>query len=97
MINVGLYYKVKEGHEKEFENKFNEVVNFLKNNYPGLKQAKLYKSVEEPREYLIYTEWDSLETFRKFISSYEYKGTVDYGKSIIEGRPYHKVFQEINS
>jgi heme-degrading monooxygenase HmoA len=62
MINVGLYYKIKEGHEKEFENKFSEVVNFLKSNYAaGLKQAKLYKSIEDPREYLIYTEWDSLE------------------------------------
>ncbi|EZQ10694.1 antibiotic biosynthesis monooxygenase [Candidatus Acidianus copahuensis] len=97
MINVGFYYKVKEGHEKEFEETFDKVVDYLRKEYPGFKNAILYKNVKEPREYLIYSEWEDLDTFKKFISSYAYKSTVDYGKTIIEGRPTHRVFQQVNT
>ncbi|MDT7873263.1 antibiotic biosynthesis monooxygenase [Stygiolobus sp. CP850M] len=96
MINVGFYYKVKSGHEKEFEETFKHVNEYLKS-FQGFKGARLYKSVDNPSEYLIYSEWDSLEAFRKFIDSQAYRETVNYGKSIIEGRPHHKVFQEVNS
>ena len=96
MINVGFYYKVKKGHEKEFEEAFKHVVEYLKN-FQGFKGARLYKSVDDPSEYLIYSEWESLDAFRKFIESQAYRDTVSYGKTIIEGRPHHKVFQEINT
>lgn len=97
MINVGFYYKVKKGHELEFESKFKEVLNYLKNNAEGFIDAKLYKSVEDPSEYLIYSVWKDLESFKKFITSEAYRSTVAYGKTIMEGRPTHKVFQEINA
>ncbi|BDB98721.1 MAG: antibiotic biosynthesis monooxygenase [Saccharolobus sp.] len=97
MINVGFYYKVKKGHEQEFESKFKEVLNYLKSNAEGFIDAKLYKSVEDPSEYLIYSVWKDLESFRKFITSEAYKSTVTYGRTIMEGRPTHKVFQEINA
>ncbi len=95
MINVGLYYRVKKGHEEEFEKSFQGVVNFLKG-FHGFVDAKLYKRVDDPQEYLIYSEWDSLETFKKFVSSKEYKDTTGYGKSILEGMPRHRILQEIN-
>lgn len=94
MINVGLYYRMKEGHEKEA---FSKVVSILKNSDIGFIDAKLYKRVDDPREYLIYSEWKDLESFRKFILSKDYKETTTYGKTILEGRPYHKIFQEINA
>ncbi|MQL56094.1 hypothetical protein GFB69_10180 [Acidianus ambivalens] len=59
--------------------------------------CKLYKNVDNPREYLIYSEWKDLDSFRKFMLSREFKNTTDYGKQIIEGRPYHRIFQEINA
>lgn len=96
MISVGFYYKVKKGYEEEFERKFNEVLNYL-SSFPGFKGAKLYKSVNDPSEYLIYSEWEDLDAYKKFITSMAYKETVEYGKTIIEGRPQHKVFQEINT
>jgi len=55
------------------------------------------KSVDDPSEYLIYSEWESLDAFRNFVTSEAYKNTVNYGKTIIEGRPHHKVFQEVNA
>ena len=35
MLNVGLYYKVKKGHEADFEQKFNGVVKMLENGDNG--------------------------------------------------------------
>ncbi|BFH72165.1 antibiotic biosynthesis monooxygenase [Sulfurisphaera javensis] len=96
MISVGFYYKIKKGHEEEFEKKFNEVAQYL-SKFPGFKGARLYKSVDDPSEYLVYSEWEDLDSYRKFITSMAYKETVEYGKTIIEGRPTHKVFQQVNS
>ncbi|WP_338598685.1 antibiotic biosynthesis monooxygenase [Sulfolobus tengchongensis] len=95
MINVGFYYKVKKGYEEEFEKKFKDVVEYLKT-FPGFKDAKLYKNVDNPSEYLIYSEWEDLDSFRRFTASMAYKETIKYGKSIIEDRPKHKIFQEVN-
>ncbi|MEM0257183.1 MAG: antibiotic biosynthesis monooxygenase [Saccharolobus sp.] len=95
MINVGFYYKIKKGFETEFESKFKEVLDYLKN-FDGFIEAKLYRSVDDPSEYLLYSVWRDLESFKKFISSNAYKNTVEYGKKIIEGRPRHKVLEELN-
>ncbi|QGA53121.1 antibiotic biosynthesis monooxygenase [Sulfolobus sp. E5-1-F] len=96
MINVGFYYEVKRGFEKDFENKFREVLSYLKANADGFIDAKLYKNVDDPSEYLIYSVWKDLESFKKFISSNAYRSTINYGKSIIESRPIHRILQEVN-
>jgi|ECHnycMinimDraft_1075156.scaffolds.fasta_scaffold00217_6 Uncharacterized enzyme involved in biosynthesis of extracellular polysaccharides len=92
MINVGINYKVKKGREIEFEERFREVVRHVGNS--GMLEAKIYKNVEDPSDYLIITKWESLESFRKFINSLDYKETVEYGKSILEKRPVHFVLGE---
>jgi len=48
-------------------------------------------------EYMIYSEWDSLESFKNFIESDAYKKTIEYGRSIVEGRPKHRIYKEIQS
>ncbi|BCS92633.1 hypothetical protein L3N51_02231 [Metallosphaera sp. J1] len=95
MINVGFYYRVKKGHEKEFEETFSKVLEYLKKNFPGFKDGKLYRSVSDPQEYLIYSEWENLDVFRQFVSSQAYRDTTSYGKTIIEGRPTHRVLQQL--
>jgi heme-degrading monooxygenase HmoA len=97
MINVGIHYKIKKGYEKNFENTFSNILNFLKENYRGFIDAKLYRRVDEPNEYMIYSEWDSLESFKNFIESDAYKKTIEYGRSIVEGRPKHRIYKEIQS
>lgn len=94
MINIGLYYKIKPGHEKEFEKTFLGVVSLLKGSDLGFLGGKLYREIADPSEYMLYTEWTSLESFRKFSESKAYKDTVAFGKTIVEGRPRHKVFRE---
>lgn len=92
MINIGFYYTVKKGHEREFEEKFWDVVS---TNVKGMTSAKLYKNVMNPQEYMIYTEWSSLDAFKDFMKSEGYRETIDYGKSILEGLPSHKIFQPL--
>jgi heme-degrading monooxygenase HmoA len=92
MINIGLYYKVKAGHEKEFENTFGSVVTLLKGSDLGFLGGKLYKEVGDSAEYMLYTEWEGMDSFKKFMASKPYAKTVEFGKTIIEGQPRHKIF-----
>ncbi|EFD92233.1 MAG: Antibiotic biosynthesis monooxygenase [Candidatus Parvarchaeum acidophilus ARMAN-5] len=94
MINIGLYYKVKEGHESEFEERFNAAVSAIKEAGFGCTDARLYKEVSNPSEYMLYTEWEDTDGFRKFMQSDAYKQTVEAGKEIIEGHPKHRIFTE---
>jgi heme-degrading monooxygenase HmoA len=94
MINVGLYYKVKPGHEAEFEDIFSGVVEQLKGSASGIKDAKLYRRVGDEPEYMIYTEWESMESFKKFVQSSEFHSTTQKGRDIIDGMPKHRVFRE---
>lgn len=96
MINVGMYYNVKEGHESEFEQVFLGVADALKASGAGVIEAHLYREVGKS-EYLIYTEWESLEKFKIFIKSRAFGETVSRGKEIVEGRPRHKVFASVDS
>lgn len=97
MIHVGLYYRVKKGKMTEFEKIYYEVLKYLKENVEGFLDAKLYKNVEDPLEYLIYTEWRDLDSFKKFVTSKAFKDTTTYGmQEILEGTPRNKIFQEIN-
>ncbi len=94
MINIGLYYTVKPGFEREFESRFNEAVLAIKNSGFGCIDARLYKDVEKQNEYLLYTEWKDNDGFRNFIKSEAYRKTVEAGRSIIEGVPRHRMFTE---
>ncbi len=92
MINIGFYYRVKRGHEKDFEEKFWDIVS---SNVDGMRSAKLYRNVMDPQEYMIYTEWDSLEAFKEFMKSQEHSETINYGKTILEDIPTHVILQRI--
>jgi heme-degrading monooxygenase HmoA len=98
MINVGMYYNVKNGHEKEFEETFGKVVDYLKSNVAGFEKADIFRKVggnEKFTEYMLYSEWKDLESFRQFTTAKAFHDTTEYGKSIIEGRPYHKIFSQV--
>lgn len=93
MINVGLYYRIKEGHEGEFESKFNEVREYLSKG-KGFRLAKLYKETENPREYMIYSEWDDMQSFSNFVRSEAFHNVTSSAKDIVEGQPRHRIFTE---
>jgi heme-degrading monooxygenase HmoA len=91
MANIGFYYTIKVGHEKEFENTFHATVEFLKLHADGYKEAHLYREVGM-NSYMILSLWDSVESFSNFVKSKEFGEVTKFGKSIVEGRPYHNIF-----
>lgn len=91
MINVGFFYTVKPGHEKEFEDTFSGVIRYLLDNRTGLKSAKLYREVSNPAEYMIFSEWENRDSFSRFVQSRPFKETTEAGKSIISGHPRHVI------
>ncbi|WP_393971432.1 antibiotic biosynthesis monooxygenase [Oxyplasma meridianum] len=93
MANIGFYYTIKEGHEKEFENTFQDTVEFLKLNAEGYKEAHLYREVGK-NSYMILSLWDSVESFSNFVKSREFGEVTKFGKLIVEGKPYHKIFMD---
>ncbi|PYB68833.1 antibiotic biosynthesis monooxygenase [Thermoplasma sp. Kam2015] len=97
MINVGLYYKVKKGHEEEFERTFNSVLAMLKSTDMGIKDVRLYRDVNDPQQYMIFTEWESLDKFREFVTSRPFKETTEFGKTILEEMPKNRIFMNETS
>ncbi len=93
MINIGLYYKIKSGKEKEFEGIFNDVVRLFKG-AKGMNVAKLYREVGT-NEYLIYSEWEDMRSFSDFVRSSEFKQVTSIGREMVDGTPRHRVFTEM--
>ena len=95
MMNIGLYYNVKKGKEEEFEKLFKGVIEKLKTPRFGVINARLYKDVENNNEYLIYSEWKDLDSFKAFMQSEEFHETTKLGRDLIDGTPKHRLFSEL--
>ncbi|HLH86473.1 MAG TPA: antibiotic biosynthesis monooxygenase [Thermoplasmataceae archaeon] len=93
MINVGFFYSVVSGKEEEFEETFKGVIKFLRENDTGIREVRLYRDVLNAGEYMIFSEWDSVESFREFISSRPFKETTEHGKNILRGKPRHIILK----
>ena len=92
MVTVGMYYDVVPGKNKEFEEKFFEVLELMKS-IPGHRQSFLYRRVDDPNSYAIISEWESEEAFRRFLASDEFRSTTQWGREqILQGRPRHHVY-----
>ena len=92
MVTVGLYYEVREGKEKVFEDKVDEIIDLLAGN-PGHVKSFLYRDVKNPRSYAIISEWTSQNDFTNFIRSDIFHQVTEFGKAeLLEQRPRHKVY-----
>ena len=91
MLTVGLYYDVVQGKENDFEEYFRLVVAEIRKK-DGFVSALLYKRVDKPGSYLIYSEWRDRESFEEFIKSREFSGAKEGGADMLMGRPSHKIY-----
>ena len=92
MVTVGLYYEVRPGKEKVFEDAVDQVVELLSQN-SGHVKSFLYRDVKNPRSYAILSEWNSQSDFSKFIRSDIFKQVTEFGKAeLLEQKPRHKVY-----
>ena len=92
MTTIGMHYDVIAGKEQEFEKGFFAVVEHLKR-VSGHVESRLYHDVGAPGSYLIFSQWQSKESFEAFIHSPECRSTISWGKAeILRSRPRHKVY-----
>lgn len=92
MVTVGLYYLVRPGQEKVFEDTVDQVIDLLAKN-SGHVKSFLYRDVKDPRSYAIISEWSSLADFTEFVRSDVFHQVTEFGKAeVLEQRPRHKVY-----
>ena len=93
MTTIGMHYDVIAGKEKEFEAGFLRVLAHLKT-LPGHVESHMYSDIETAGSYVIFSEWETLESFNAFIKSPEFKAVTAWGKAeILRGRPKHKIYK----
>jgi heme-degrading monooxygenase HmoA len=90
---VGLYYDVVPGKENIFENMFGSVIDTIKT-MEGYVSAILYRRVDRPNSYLIYSEWSTMESFEKFIKSRQFSDVKTEGSELLISRPYHRIYNK---
>jgi heme-degrading monooxygenase HmoA len=87
-----MHYDVIPGKEEEFEKGFLGVIQHLKT-VVGHVESKLYEDVASVGSYLILSQWDSRESFDRFMQSPAFAQVTAWGKAeILRGRPRHKVY-----
>lgn len=93
MITVGMNYKVIEGKQQEFEQKFAAVLGALRGAV-GHVDSNLWRDVADGTSYLITSEWSEEKAFTDFIHSSAFRDVTNWGKEqILADRPRHKVYK----
>ena len=92
MTTIGMHYDVIPGKEEEFEQGFLKVLEHLKS-VPGHVESHMYEDVAVTGSYVILSQWDTKESFDRFLQSDAFKSVVAWGKAeMLRGRPRHKVY-----
>ena len=93
MITVGMNYHVIAGKQKDFEEKFQVVIEALQA-AKGHTRSTLWKDVGDDASYLITSEWSEEQAFLDFIQSQALKDVTNWGKEqILSARPQHKIYK----
>lgn len=92
MVTVGMNYRVRAGKNDAFIEGFRGVLEVMAG-IDGHTKSNLYCDTNDGQEYLIVSEWSSMDDFQGFIRSKEFKDATAWGSAeILDGRPQHKVY-----
>ena len=92
MTTIGMHYDVIAGKEQEFEKGFLAVIEHLRT-VAGHVESRLYEDVASTGSYVILSEWDSKDSFQKFIQSPAFAQVTAWGRTeILRARPRHKIY-----
>ena len=58
----------------------------------GFVSALLYRRVDEPNSYLIYSEWRDMESFEEFIKSKKFVDVKSEAPRLLVSKPYHRIY-----
>lgn len=94
MVTIGMNYKVLAGKEETFEKAFNKVVQAM-GGIEGHGETHMFRDINNPRHYLIVSQWNRKDAFDAFIASDTFRNVANWGKEkILSGRPQHEVYGE---
>ena len=92
MVTIGMNYVVLPGKEAAFENAFRKVITAMAS-IDGHGQSHMYRDIDDPRSYVILSEWTDKEAFDTFINSDSFKSVVSWGaEQILADRPKHTTY-----
>jgi heme-degrading monooxygenase HmoA len=84
-------YDVRPGREAAFEGGYRGVAEALAG-APGHVRTRLYREVERPTSYLIYSEWSDREAFTRFLRSEAFARVTAWGRDeVLAGPPRHRI------
>lgn len=92
MITFGLNYYVKDEYSEQFLKVSNEVL-IAMNQLKGHVSTVLYEDVNKPHSYLIYSEWETNEDFKDFMTSEAFKNVKTMGVEMLKERPKHQIYE----
>lgn len=91
MVTFGLNYEVKAGHEEEFERVTQETLQLMEG-IKGHRETRLYRDVNNPSAYMIYSDWETREDFMAFIQSAPFREVQTLGRDILAAAPKHNIY-----
>ncbi len=93
MVTIGMNYKVLPGKEATFETAFRKVINAMRS-IKGHTRTCMCRDIDDPRQYVILSEWSDRDAFDSFIASDAFRAVATWGKEqILEGRPGHTYYE----
>lgn len=93
MVTIGMNYKVLAGKEETFETAFRKVIHAMRD-ISGHAKSKMFRDIDDPRSYVILSEWNDRGAFDAFIGSETFRNVANWGKEqILEGRPSHTYYE----
>lgn len=91
LVTFGLNYDVKPGHNEEFERVTRDALKLMES-VEGHRETRLYRDIDRPDSYLIYSDWETKEAFSAFIRSEAFKAVQSLGREILANPPRHNVY-----
>ncbi|HWL95337.1 MAG TPA: antibiotic biosynthesis monooxygenase family protein [Phycisphaerae bacterium] len=93
MVTIGMNYTVLPGKEEIFENAFRKVIHAM-SGIQGHTRSKMFRDIDDPRSYVILSEWSDKTAFDAFIASDTFRNVANWGKEqILAGRPSHTYYE----
>lgn len=92
MITFGLNYDVKDEYTEQFIKVSRDVLKAM----PGMKghvNTALYSNVDSPNSFLIYSEWETNEDFKAFVTSQAFKDVQNMSMEMLKNRPKHQIYE----
>lgn len=91
MVTLGMDYHVLPGREEEFERLWADVTAALACQ-PGHVVSRLFREVQRPGTYLVWSEWSDREALARFTHSQEFRAVTALGRAeLLASPPRHRI------